>query len=94
MGARKRKNIRNHNFIRNGIIRHTVTSKSRPVDLAVLDYRQCFDTLSVYVASNDLYNTGVINDQLNLIHECDSLSKIAVKTPVGLTWRVDVHGAR
>ena len=91
VGARKRKNIRNHNFIINGIIHHTVTTKSRPVDLAVLDYRQCFDTVSVDVASNDLYNTGVINDQLNLIYECDSLSKIAVKTPVGLTRRVDVE---
>ena len=91
VGARKRKNIRNHNFIINGIIHHTVTAKSRPVDLAVLDYRQCFDTVSVDVASNDLYNTGVINEQLNLIYECDSLSKIAVKTPVGLTKRVDVE---
>ena len=75
VGARKRKNIRNHNFI--GIIHHTVTTKSRPVDLAVLDYRQFFDTVSVDVSSNDLYNTGVINDQLHLIYECDSLSKNA-----------------
>ena len=88
---RKRKNIRNHNFIINGIIHHTVTSKSRPVDLAVLDYKQCFDTLAVDVASNDMYNAGVADDNLNLIYECDSLSKIAVKTPVGLTKRVDVE---
>ena len=47
--------------------------------------------MSVDVASNDLYNTGVINDQLHLIHECDSLSKISVKTPVGLTKREDVE---
>ena len=77
VGARKRKNIRNHNFIIYGIIHHTVTTKSRPVDLAVLDYRQFFDTVSVDVSSNDLYNTGVINDQLHLIYECDSLSKNA-----------------
>ena len=68
-----------------------MTSKSRPVDLAVLDYKQCFDTLAVDVASNDMYNAGVADDNLNLIYECDSLSKIAVKTPVGLTKRVDVE---
>ena len=90
VGARKRKNIRNHTFVINGIIHHTVTSKSRPVDITVVDYKQCFDTLSVDVGCNDLYNVGVIDDQLNLIHECDSLSKVAVKTPVGLTKRVDV----
>ena len=46
----------------------------------VLDYKQCFDTLSVDVVTNDLYNIGVNDDQLNLIYECDSLSKVAVKT--------------
>ena len=91
VGARKRKNIRNHSFIINGIIHHTVTSKSRPVDITVLDYKQCFDTLSVDVVTNDLYNIGVNNDQLNLIYECDSLSKVAVKTPVGLTKRMDLQ---
>ena len=42
-------------------------------------------TVSVDVVTNDLYNIGVNDDQLNLIYECDSLSKVAVKTPVGLT---------
>ena len=91
VGARKRKNIRNHSFIINGIIHHTVTTKSRPIDITVLDYKQCFDTLSVDVVTNDLYNIGVNDDQLNLIYECDSLSKVAVKTPVGLTKRLDLH---
>ena len=91
VGARKRKNIRNHNFIINGIIHHTVTAKARPVDITVLDYKQCFDTLSVDVVANDLYNIGVNDDLLNLIYDCDSLSKVAVKTPVGMTKRVDVQ---
>ena len=90
VGARKRKNIRNHNFIINGIIHKTVTANSRPVDMLVMDYKQCFDTLPVGVVTNDLYNIGVDTDQLNLIYDCDSLSKVAVKTPVGMTKRVDV----
>ena len=90
VGARKQKNIRNHSFIINGIINHTVTTKSRPVDITVLDYKQCFDTLSVDVVTNDLYNIGVNDDQLNLIYECDSRSNVAVKTPVGLTKRQDI----
>merc|ERR1712218_243146 len=47
VGARKRKNIRNHSWIINGIIRDAASSKSNPVDLAILDYRQCFDAMSV-----------------------------------------------
>ena len=41
--------------------------------------------------TNDLYNIGVNDDQLNLLYECDSLSKVAVMTPVGLTKRLDLH---
>ena len=91
VGARKRKNIRNHNWIINGIIRDTVNSKSKAVDLAVLDYRQCFDTMSVDITTNDMYEVGVTNDHLNLIYEGDRKSKIAVKTPFGITKRVDLN---
>ena len=79
----KKKDIRNYGFIINGVFHHTVTSKSRSVD-----YKQCFNTLSVDGVTNDLYNIGVNDDQLNLIYECDSISKFAVKTPVGLTMRL------
>ena len=68
----------------------TVMSKNKSVDLAILDYRQCFDSLDVDLTTNDLYEIGVNNDQLNLIYECDSTSRIAVKTPLGLTKRKEV----
>ena len=61
------------------------------MDLAVLDYRQCFDTMSVDITTNDLYEVGVTNDHLNLFHEGDKKSKIAVKTPAGLTKRADLN---
>ena len=93
VGARKRKNIRNHSFIINGIINDTVVSKSKTIDLAILDYKQCFDGLSVESTTNDLYNVGVNNDHLNVIYESDAKSKIAVKTPLGLTKRKDVEKA-
>ena len=91
VGARKHKNIRNHSFIINGIINDTVVTKKKAVDLAILDYRQCFDALSVDLTLNDLYEVGVINDHLNLINECDSSSLVAIKTPAGITKRVRVE---
>ena len=39
IGARKRKNIRNHTFIINGIVNDAATSRSKPVDLAILDFK-------------------------------------------------------
>ena len=61
------------------------------MDLAILDYRQCFDTMSVDITTNDMYEVGVTNDHLNLIYEGDKKSKIAVKTPMGVTERVDLN---
>ena len=89
VGSRKNKNIRNHSFVINGIIQDTI-NKNKSVDLAILDFRQCFDAMSVDVTTNDLYNNGVTNDQLNLMNQCDASSLIAVKTPVGITKRVKV----
>ena len=39
IGARKRKNIRNHTFIINGKVNDAATSRSKPVDLAILDFK-------------------------------------------------------
>ena len=91
VGARKHKNIRNHSFIINGIINDTVVSKKKSVDLAILDYRQCFDALAVDLTLNDLYEVGINNDHFNLMKECDAKSLIAVKTPFGLTERIQVN---
>ena len=90
IGARKRKSIRNHTFIINGIINDTIATKKTNVDLAIMDYKTCFDAMSVDVTINDLYSVGVKNDLLNLINQCDARSSIAVKTPVGLTDRIDI----
>ena len=80
VGARKNKNIRNHSFVINGIINDTVSRNKQTVDLAILDYRQCFDSLAVDVTTNDLYKVEVKNSNLNLINQCDKRSLIAVKT--------------
>ena len=69
VGARKNKNIRNHSFVINGIINDTVSRNKQSVDLAILDYRQCFDSLAVDVTTNDLYKVGVKNSNLNLINQ-------------------------
>ena len=54
VGARKNKNIRNHSFVINGVINDTI-SRNKSVDLAILDYRQCFDTLAQEISINDMF---------------------------------------
>ena len=41
--------------------------------------------------TNDMYEAGVTNDQLNLMNQSDASSQIAVKTPVGMTKRVNIE---
>ena len=86
VGARKKKNIRNHIFIINGIINEAIQNKSN-IDVQILDYRQCFDSMWLKECINDLYNAGVTDDSLALIFEANKKNQVAVKTPVGLTQR-------
>ena len=41
IGARKRKNIRNHIFVLNGIINEAIQTKGKAIDILIYDYRQC-----------------------------------------------------
>ena len=90
IGARKKMNIRNHIFVLNGIINEALkTGKS--VDIQILDYRQCFDSMWMEDCINDLYDYGVKSPNLALIYEANKVNKVAVMTPNGLTTRTNVE---
>ena len=86
IGARKRRSIRNHIFILNGIINEAIKSK-KSVDIQILDYRQCFDSMLMEECINDMYECGVKNPNLALIYEANKVNKVAIMTPNGLTER-------
>ena len=86
IGARKRKNVRNHLWIVHGIISDVLSSKTKkPVDIQILDYKQCFDSLWLKECMNDFYSAGVQDDKFALLYNINSNVNIAVKTPVGKT---------
>ena len=60
IGARKKKNIRNHIFVVNSILHDVLSSTSKdPVDIMVLDFKQMFDSECLYECLNDVYEAGV-----------------------------------
>ena len=61
VGGRKRKNIRNHLFIVNGIINEAIKLKKN-VDIEILDYKQCFDSMWLEETVNDLFEAGLKNE--------------------------------
>ena len=90
IGARKMKNIRNHIFILNGIINEAIKN-GKSIDLQILDYRQCFDSMWLEECINDMYDYGVKNTNLALIYEANKVNKVAVMTPNGLTERKSIE---
>ena len=89
VGARKKKNIRNHIFVINSIIHDVLSSKDKKaIDIQIMDYKQCFDAMWLRETMNDLYNSGVQDDQLALLFEANKEVRVAIKTPNGLTDRV------
>ena len=91
VGGRKGRNCRDHIFVVNGAIQDALSSKSaKPLDLFICDYKTMFDGLDVKTTMNDLYQNGVQDENFALIYKLYKTSKIAVKTPLGLTDRRQV----
>ena len=92
MGARKKKGCKNNIFIVNGLI-HDVTKskKMQPILLQIYDYAQMFDSIDLEQALSDLFDVGVDDDTLILLHEANKEIQMAVKTPSGLTDRQTIR---
>ena len=88
IGARKKKNIRNHIFIVNSIIHDVLSNKSNePVDIMVLDYKQMFDSECLFECMNDIYEAGVSDEIFSILYEANRENFVAVKTPNGISRR-------
>ena len=88
MGGRKGKSCRNNIFIINGIIYDVIKSKrTKPVLLQIYDYAQMFDSINLQKAINDVFDTGLIDDNLCLVYEANKEANMAVNTPSGLSER-------
>jgi hypothetical protein len=88
MGARKLKGCKNNIFLINGIIHEVLKSrKMEPVVLQIYDYAQMFDSIDLEEALSDIYDAGLDDDTLALLHQANAEVYMAVKTPTGLTER-------
>ena len=93
IGARKRRNIRDHLFVIYGIINSVLKGGEKCIDLQVYDIEKCFDALWLEECLNDLYNTlpeDHRNDQIALLYKANESNLVAVKTPAGLTSRINI----
>ena len=79
VGARKRKNIRNHIWIINGIIADIKNGKSKKlVDIQIFNYKQCFDGLWLQECLNDFYQAGLKDDKFAVLYNSNMNVNIAI----------------
>ena len=85
IGSRRNKSVRNHIWVLGGIVNEAIKDKKVKVDIIVSDYKEAFDSLWLEDIVIDLFDSGVQDDHLNMIHKADSSSLVSVNTPVGQT---------
>ena len=92
IGARKKKNVRNHVWMVNGIICDVLSkTTNHTIDIQILDYKQCFDSLWLQACLNNAYDSGIQDDSLTLLYNVNKSVNLAVRTPVGQTQRKTIH---
>ena len=93
VGARKKRNIKNHLFIIHGIINSVVNGQEECVDIHIYDLVKAFDALWVADCMNDLWDTlpaQARDDRLGLLYQSTRTNMVAVNTAVGQTERVNI----
>ena len=89
IGGRKGKSARDHLFVLFSILTDIKqNNNSRCQDLVWYDLSCCFDGLWAAKTYLDLYNNGVQNNSLNLLHKINQKATISVKTPTGISKKV------
>ena len=90
IGAMKKKNIINLLY---GIINSVIQGEEKCIDIQIYDVKQCFDALWLEDCMLDLHSAtpqSQHNDKLALIYKANEENNVAVKTPVGITDRINL----
>ena len=85
VGGRKDRSIRDHLFIVNGVLHEHSKSKTNPISIQIVDYKNCFDSLWQDEITNEPFDAGVQDDKLALLHKINETNNLRVKTPAGIS---------
>ena len=78
-------------FMINGVINEALNDKTKDVDIQIVDYKQCFDSMWLEEVINDMYETGVKDDNLVLLYKANEKNKVTIKTPGGETEEISLE---
>ena len=90
VGNQEGRNIRDHTLIVHAIVNEAKWNKTN-IDILFTDIKQCFDSMWLDEAINDLYNSGVNTRNLNLLYEGNRATEMCVETRFGRSDRVKLN---
>ena len=90
VGARKNRNIRDNIFVLGAVVNSVVNGNEEPIQIQVGDIEKCFDKLWLQATTNALYESGLKNDNLNLLYLENKKARVAVKINNRITERIIV----
>ena len=93
IGARRKRNIKDHLLIIHGLINSIVKGNEECIDIQIYDLEKAFDALWLEDCLNDLFDNlpeENRNEKIGLLYESSRTNMVAVKTAVGLTKRVNM----
>ena len=93
IGARRKRNIKDHLLIIHGIINAVVKGDEECIDVQIYDIEKAFDALWLEECLNDIFDNLPAenkNDKLSLLYESNKKNMVAIKTAVGLTKRTNM----
>ena len=93
VGARRKRNMKDHLLIIHGIINSIIRGDGECIDIQIYDLEKAFDALWLEDCLNDIFDNtpeDKQNDEISLLYESSRKNLVAVKTPMGLTERINM----
>ena len=93
IGARKKRNIKDHLFVLYSVINAVLKGEDDCIDIQAYDIQKCFDSLWMDDCFNDIFDIlpeCKRTEKISLLYYSNISNLVAVKTPAGLSERVDM----
>ena len=90
VGNQQGRNIRDHTLIVHAVVNEAHLKKLQ-VDIQFTDIKQCFDSIWLDEATNDIYSSGVTSRNLNILYEGNRKTRMCVETNFGKSERVELR---
>ena len=90
VGNQEKRNIRDHTLIIHAVV-NEAHRNNLDIDILFTDIKQCFDSIWLEEALNDLYNSGIQSRNLNLLYEGNKSTDMCIETSYGQSERVNLQ---